>query len=259
MENNYLLIVEGRKTEPNIFQSVLVKYGFNVVVSDEKLDTAYDIELNYTNFKKDQNNVFIIEGPRNRIHDFLKYYNSNDSLEKALRFANNSFKGIFLMYDVDHNDEEDIKEMYDKFKDESSGLLLLSSPCIEVLGEYDHERFIECNKVTEYKADLNKHYCLEYGNVVNYIIDNFETLCTYYLDKNYKDFDEPNIMEHPRLVIELINRYNTRVNYPKDSKEKSYVIYRYLTTVIYVFIAYINGLTTNIDNYDNVRNYFLNK
>lgn len=256
MDDNYLLIVEGSKTEPNIFSSVLTKYGFNVIVSNKKIDTGYGIELDYSNFKNNQKNVFIIEGPRNRIHDFLVLYNKNDSLERALKFANNSFKGIFLIYDVDHNDEKDIKEMYEKFKDESSGLLLLSSPCIEVLGEYNHDRVVECNRVTEYKSDLNQHYCQKYGSVEKYIINNFEKLCFYYLNKNYEDFKEQNVMEHPKLIIDLINKYNTRVNYSKDSKQKSYVIYRYLTTVVYVFIAYINGLTTKLDNFDDVKSFF---
>lgn len=33
MYDNYLLIVEGKKTEPNIFEKVLAKYGFNVIKS----------------------------------------------------------------------------------------------------------------------------------------------------------------------------------------------------------------------------------
>ena len=57
-------------------------------------------------------------------------------------------------------------------------------------------------------------------------------------------------MEHPRLIIDYINKYNERVNYSKDTGDESYVIYRYFTTVVYVFIAYINGLVREIDNYD---------
>ena len=65
-------------------------------------------------------------------------------------------------------------------------------------------------------------------------------------------------MEHPQLIISKINEDNKRVNYPKDSPLKSYVIYNYLTTVVYVFLAYINGLTREINNYEIVRNYLLN-
>lgn len=76
------------------------------------------------------------------------------------------------------------------------------------------------------------------------------------LHLNYNEFNEPNIMEHPSLIIKSIAK-NERVNYPKEHKVESYVIYRYFTTVVYVFIAYINGLTSKIDNYGIVREYFL--
>ena len=72
--------------------------------------------------------------------------------------------------------------------------------------------------------------------------------------KKKEDFNEENIMEHPRLIIDKINSLNKRMNC-KD-KEKSYVIYNYLTTVVYVFIAYINGLTKEINNYSLVRDFF---
>ena len=64
-------------------------------------------------------------------------------------------------------------------------------------------------------------------------------------------------MEHPRLVVDKINKMNDRINY-KNEKGKiiTECFYRYFTTVIYVFIAYINGLTIQIDNYDIVYNFF---
>ena len=42
-------------------------------------------------------------------------------------------------------------------------------------------------------------------------------------------------------------------------KEQSYVIYRYFSTVVYVAIAYTNGLTREIDNYENVYSFFKGK
>ncbi len=62
-------------------------------------------------------------------------------------------------------------------------------------------------------------------------------------------------MEHPHLVKDKINEINIRIN----DKEKSYVEYRYFTTVVYVMIAYINKLTIDIDNYDKVYDFFKSK
>ena len=58
-------------------------------------------------------------------------------------------------------------------------------------------------------------------------------------------------MEHPYSIIKKINSENIR--------NKDEVIYRYFTTVVYVAIANIHGLTKMIDNYDNVRKFFLKK
>ena len=253
-KNRFLLIVEGEKTEPTIFKRVLEKYGYNVIKCDEKLDIENFNQLSELEFENEKNNVVIIEGPRNRIHDFLKVYNENtDSFEKLLSIHSELFQGIFLMYDVDHNDCEDINEMFSKFNDEtSSGLLLLSSPCIEVLGDFDTSRKEERFKhIKDYKKVLNEYYNANKKSINDYIVDNFEKLCIYYLDKNKNDFDELNVMEHPKLVIDYINKYNERIN----DEDNKYVIYRYFTTVVYVFIAFINKLTRNIDNYKPFRDW----
>lgn len=258
MKDNYLLVVEGTKTEKNIFQNVLEKYGFNVIDVKEKLDVENVGQLESLEFSNERKNVIMIQGPKNRIHDFLKMYNEKeDSIEKAFSLSSTKFKGIFLMYDVDHNDQTDIEEMFAKFQDESSGMLLLSSPCIEVLGEYDFHQEARFNHLKEYKSRLNTKYNIEgYNSVEDYIIKNFDEACIKFLDLNYKEFNEPNIMEHPSLIIKSIAK-NERINYPKNRKEESYVIYRYFTTVVYVFVAYINGLTSEIENYKIVRDYFL--
>ncbi len=42
----------------------------------------------------------------------------------------------------------------------------------------------------------------------------------------------------------------------ENREEESYVVYRYFTTIIYVAIAYIKGLTREINNYKTVY-YFI--
>lgn len=254
MNKNILLIVEGSVCEQNIFGEVFSKYGFNTIISDNKMEIEGIGQFEKFQYQLNKNNVVIIQGPRNRIHDFLKLYNENEmSIERAFSYSYAYFSGIFLIYDVDHNDDDDIEEMYAKFSDESTGMLLLSSPCIEVIADYDKERKeSRFNHLKEYKADINKHYN---GLTNNYIVDNFNSLMLYFLEKNYKEFNEPNIMEHPGLIVKRINESNDRINC--DDKRQSYVIYRYFSTVVYVAIAYANGLTKNIDNYSFVHSFFV--
>lgn len=254
---NYLFITEGSVDEQTIFERVLQRYGFNVVSNSCFIDSN---GLKQIQLSTEKDNVVIIQGPRNRISDFLKHFNKHqEDVESFFNFSKNYFQGIFLIYDVDHNSEQDIIDMFSVFNDESSGLLLLSSPCLEVLGDYDTSRTeLYYHHLREYKHELNIHYDLNCGtNTIDFIVNNFESLAIYYLDKNIEEFNEDNVMEHPGLIIPLINKYNERVN--EDNEKESYVVYRYFTTVIYVAIAYIKGLTREINNYKTVRSYFIDK
>ena len=54
MKDNYLLVVEGTKTEKNIFQNVLEKYGFNVIDVKEKLDVENVGQLESLEFSNER-------------------------------------------------------------------------------------------------------------------------------------------------------------------------------------------------------------
>lgn len=256
MNRNILLVVEGSVDEQNIFGDVFSKYGFNTIVSDQKMEIEGVGQFEKFEYSLNSNNVAIIQGPRNRVHDFLRLFNEKEmSIEKAFSYAYAFFSGIFLIYDVDHNDCEDIEEMYRRFSDESTGMLLLSSPCLEVVADYNRDRKEEKYiHLSEYKKDLNNYYN---GQTKAIIKSRFEDFMLFFLDKNYADFKESNIMEHPRLIVQSINSLNDRVNC--ENKKESYVLYRYFSTVMYVAIAYANGLTKEIDNYCDVREFFLSK
>lgn len=257
MANRILLVVEGSKTEPNVFRDVFKRYGFETVVPKEKINVGEAGQLSKYIYGKDGSLVVIVEGPRNRIHDFLLLLKKDDavSIEKALSYEFAYFQKIFLLYDVDHNDCDDVEEMFSRFSDESMGMLLLSSPCIEVLGDFNRSRkgCRYCH-LSEYKAEINNHW---QGTCLSYIVKHFEEIMLYFLEKNRAEFNETNIMEHPQLIVETINCLNERVNLP--NKCDSYVIYRYFSTVVYVAIASSLGLTREINNYEIVKSFFEKK
>ena len=88
MSRNILLIVEGSVFEQNIFDNVFKKYGFNTIVSEKKMDVEGVGEFDKFEYKMDNNNIVIIQGPRNRIHDFIRYYNANEmEIEKAFSYS----------------------------------------------------------------------------------------------------------------------------------------------------------------------------
>lgn len=90
---------------------------------------------------------------------------------------------------------------------------------------------------------------------MEYIQRNFESLALKFLDYNQHEFDSNNVMEHPSLVIDKINKLNERKNWTENGEKMSECRYRYYTTVIYVLLAFVFGLTIEIDNYSKVRDF----
>lgn len=183
-------------------------------------------------------------------------FNQNEEdFEKYFNYHSKYFQGIFLLYDVDHNSNVDIGNLMNKFNDEFTGMLLLSSPRIEVIGDFNRNR--KENRWThlkEYKKELNNYY--KHG-AIDEIIKNFDKFIIHFIKKNKEELKSNNVMEHPSLLVKKINEMNIRYN--DNNKENSYVIYRYFSTVIYVLVAHCHKLTKQINNVDNVIEFFENK
>lgn len=155
-KRNFLIIVEGSKTEPSIFEYVLLQYDLEVVVSHKPL--SFNSDFKKIQFSNEKENVFVIQGPKNRLKDLI-FSKSKDNVEinsesiNRLFFEPNVyFAGIFIVYDSDHNSIEEIEAAYKKFSNMSDGLLILSVPCIESIAEYDFNRKYESNSFIKYKT-----------------------------------------------------------------------------------------------------------
>lgn len=259
MAKNFLIITEGVRTEPTILEAILEKYGFNVVrkkpikISIEEQPFILEATELFDN-KKD--NVYIAQGPKNRIREFLHMVNEKtEDVERYFSQLSDNFAGIFLVYDVDHTPKEDLENMFFKFHDETTGLLILSSPCIEILSEPNRVEELCANHLREYKKERKTWIQDKISDSVeHYIINNFEELILPFLYKNCQESGNNNIMEHPEFVLQQINLFNDRT-YINDELQP--VLYRYFTTTLYVCIAYILGLTKEIDNSQIVAEFFL--
>ena len=186
MAKNFLLITEGVSTEPTILEAILSKYGFNVIrkspirISEES--QPFDLEITEL-FDNKRDNVYIAQGPKNRIRDFLNLINKQtEDVERYFSQLSDNFAGIFLVYDVDHTPKEDLSNMFFKFQDETSGLLLLSSPCIEILSEPDRVKELSVNHLKEYKKERKGWVQnITSDSIEHYIINNFEELILSFL------------------------------------------------------------------------------
>lgn len=258
MAKNFLIMTEGVKTEPNILEAILKKYGFNVIrrspikINEEELE--FDLDVSKLTGNKD--NIYIAQGPKNRISEFLRLVNNqSEDIERYFSKLEANFAGIFLVYDVDHTSKEALEEMFRKFQDETSGLLILSSPCIEILSEPNRVLEINVEHLEEYKKERKKWAQDNISDSVeHYIVNNFENLILAFLKQNCEESGSNNVMEHPDYVLQQINLLNERT-YINDDLQP--VLYRYFTTTLYVCIAYMLGLTKEIDNSKIVEDFFL--
>lgn len=252
----FLILTEGARTEINIFQRVLERYGLRVIRISriESFTEPESLQLLGTELECDRTSVLIAQAPRNRLKDLLSYYR-RDNIDLNLVFGSRDrfFNGIFLLFDVDHTDNTSLEEIYTRHNDETdSGLLLISSPCIEILSEPGRTEELRVNHLKEYKRERNNFFSdvLRLGmNAEEYIAENFEKLAVSYLDRNFNDFRDANVMNHPESVIKKVNELNFR------SEEE--VIYRYFTTVVYVLIACIFGFSIKTDSYSSLREFLL--
>lgn len=259
-DSRYLLIVEGEKAEVKVISSVFQRYGFKTLITPKiRFDSIEDFKIDQLRDETGKT-IYIAQSAQSRIHDIVAKFNKNtDSIERFFHLNQFDFRGIFLLFDVDHNDKEDLSAMFRQFDDESEGLLLISSPCFEVLADEEaipgtEKAFHSFTK--EYKAPLNRHHQDAHGcNSMEYIQRNFEPLALRFLDYNQREFNSNNVMEHPSLVIDKINELNERRNWIEDGNNLSECIYRYYTTVIYVLLAFVFGLTVEIDNCSKVRDF----
>ena len=262
MAKNFLIITEGVRTEPKILKPIFEKYGFNAIrrnpIRINEESCMFDLKITEMH-DENKDNVFIAQGPKNRIRDFMNLINQQtEDVERYFVQLADTFAGVFLVYDVDHTPNEDLEAMCLKFCDETSdGLLLVSSPCIEILSEPNRTNELCVDHLEEYKAERRAWVQEKTSNSVEkYIVKNFETLILSFLRKNCEESGSNNVMDHPEFVLQQINTKNERTFISDDEQP---VRYRYFTTTLYVCIAYILGLTKEIDNSDTIANFFLSQ
>lgn len=256
---NYAFVLEGENPEQEIIKEVFKQYGFNVAECG-KIDKDCSIEeLTKDKLVDNNHNIVIFQGHKNRISELLTDYQKNVfRFETAFSTKSTYYAGIFIIYDVDHASKQSLQELFNIYQEPTNGLLLVSSPSIEVLADQE-ERLEFCTlHVREYKKEVRRTFIDDNNQNTNpsiktvksnvctaqYIIDNFEDFVIKYIKKNCADSGLTDVLLHPEFVVNKINKLNLRTTLAKNIEP---VEYRYFTTVIYVCFAYI----FKIDKYEN--------
>ena len=161
MSRNILLVVEGKKTEQKILGEIFKKYDFEVIKKEpikSNLDNIDEI-FNIEEYKNKNDSITIITGSHSRLNHLINSYNKNtDDFSKLFNLTNNIFSGVFYIYDVDHTTNENLENLFEILNDETSAMLLVSSPCIEIISDPNRKAPIIVNHLKEYKSERNI-YC----------------------------------------------------------------------------------------------------
>lgn len=215
-KQNYLLLLEGEKTEFKLIEKLLASLGFIKTLDSFKSIKNMKSKLQdykYCVYEKNSTAVHIIKSVFNDIETYLdQKWNAKYDLNLYFGF-HFAFISIFLIHDFEQRTIKSFKECYEKFNNIQSGLWLVSIPCIEVLASKKSKPFTGPSNVYKKRVTINM------DKLSHYLIDNIE--------KNSKNFSSFNVDEHPnKLYEEIITKKRDNLN-------------NYFATVFYVFLAEI--------------------
>ncbi len=245
-QNKILLIVEGKKTEPKIFEQIgKVKWnetsGLQIVHLGTNIYSLYQtIENLNADFEDDSTSTIEV------LKQILKDNNRTDDLAKL----DQKYPYIYLLFDFEYQDnhfenkKEILLKMMNYFSNETdNGLLLINYPMIESFRDYKEPLpyvnykeltvSVELVKDLKYKSLVDKRGTSK--NYSKYTLEDFELIFIQNLMKaNYVangKYEIPNYEEFINLV-EGKNILDGEYNYV-DNKEIAI-----LCTSIFIFIYY---------------------
>ena len=260
----YLAIVEGKSMECEVLEYGLSTYGFQVndnLIKDYKLDDYSNMFTVKCLENKDKQFV-ILQSNQSRIKDFINTIDKESSDISRL-LVGKDFVSIFLIFDIDHNTKEEIDASFNKFNEPSTGLLILSSPCFEVIAPYSNDKQYEGISFKKFKTSKSTYYSDNFHiSTKDYIKYSFNELLIHHLKNNKDKYDIEELQEtndityHPEYIIILSNKYNIR----EGSDELSYKVnYTYFSSILYVVLLYLFDFARYSDSYTKLLNFLINK
>jgi len=260
----YLAIVEGKSMECEVLEYGLSTYGFQVndnLIKDYKLDD-YSNMFTVKCLENRDKQFVILQSNQSRIKDFINTIDK-DSSDISRLLVGNEFVSIFLIFDIDHNTKEEIEASFYKFNEPSTGLLILSSPCFEVIAPCSNDKQYEGISFKKFKTSKSTYYSDNYHiSTKDYIKYSFNELLIHHLKNNKDKYDIEGFQEvndvtyHPEYIIILSNKYNIR----EGSDELSYKVnYTYFSSILYVVLLYLFDFARYTNSYTKLLDFLINK
>lgn len=249
-KNNILLIVEGAKTEPRLFNK-LSEVKWNEKTKISIIDIKTNIYALYNKMVKYDQDFF--EGATSTI-EVLKEILTSDNRYSDLEKLNNTFSDVYLFFDFEYQDKnipDDKKydfllNMQRYFSNETeNGLLLINYPMIESYRDYIppapsesfYNRDIEIFKVKDKKY---KQIVDERGfsyDINKYTLNMFEGLFIQNVMKaNYLLNNDYSLPNYETFINEFV--YGTSLLDQEFDYIRKNLKISILCTCIYVFVSY---------------------
>lgn len=150
-EKNLLFVTEGSKFEPAI-----IKRLFDVLLSEDgksgKVNSDIPKHVQSVlrfDYPRNDYHIFVMKLIKNRLKELMKliFSDSDYTAETLFSLSGNQdpddFYMKFFCFDVDYAEYPVLQNMIERLQDPyNEGLLLLSSPCIEALGDFHLSDFL---------------------------------------------------------------------------------------------------------------------
>ena len=246
-QNKILLIVEGRKTEPKLFEQIgKVKWnetsGLQIVHLGTNIYSLYQtIEKLNADFEDDSTSTIEV------LKQILKENNRTEDLAKL----DQKYPYIYLLFDFEYQDnhfenkKEILYKMMNYFSNETdNGLLLINYPMIESYRDYKEPLPYEDYKELTVPVQVVKN--LKYKSLVNergtsknyskYTLEDFELIFIQNLMKANYVANGKYVVPDYNEFIKLVEGENVLDGEFKYVDEKSEIAI--LCTSIFIFIYY---------------------
>ena len=140
---NYLIVVEGQSLELKFFESLFARCLPEYSLDPRVYNKANQEELKITTSgNSGDNTIYIIKPKHNSLSEIVRGLKNDPDVYAFAEFFSEErpdpdfFEKVFLIFDIDETSAQDLRFAMSFFNDEyGQGLLLLSSPSIEALGD----------------------------------------------------------------------------------------------------------------------------
>ncbi|MDY6391364.1 MAG: hypothetical protein SPL80_00830 [Bacilli bacterium] len=249
----HLLICEGEKPEFRIITGLLQSYGFSVT---KEVRTSLPIDgkkipVTYLQLTDQIREVVVIKDRYCRIGELLVHMDTewvDLGLMLPFQLDEDEFASILFLHDVDHASDADLRDLMAKLNNPEEGLLLISNPCIEALGDFYESHIHVHEHCKEYKKVLERRFTRRKSNIGTsssfsaFLAEQARFFMALRLCENVVSFQEKDLLLHPSLFVDRCVRTNHTNNgvFPADFSP--------ISSVAYVLVGCIFNLFAQEDN-----------